>query len=388
MRIASVPSFILASLLIAAQPAGAAEEPAYSGLWISTPYPAMSIGAGETAQLNVAVHGENVAPERADLRIADVPKGWTAAFIAKGEPIRAVFVGPKESPELQLRIDPPRDVAAGTYHMSIGVTGQSGKFDLPIDLTVATAQPAKLKAEADFPALKGTQSSSFEFPIHLTNESDQNALAVLSTDAPDGFQVSFTEGYQTQQITSVAIKAGEKKDIKAKVAPPDGVEAGTYDLVFAAIADKARAEVPLTLQVTGQPKLSMTAPGGLLSGHAYAGEETPIDLVLRNEGSAAAAKIKLHANEPTGWKVSFVPDQIDSIAPNGSTDVKALITPASKAIAGDYMVSFRANGSGASASTEYRETVRTSTLWGITGVVVTALALLVLMLAVRRYGRR
>ena len=54
----------------------------------------------------------------------------------------------------------------------------------------------------------------------------------------------------------------------------------------------------------------------------------------------------------------------------------------------DYVASFRANGRGESASADFRITVTTSTLWGIVGVGIIAVALLVLLGAVARFGRR
>jgi uncharacterized membrane protein len=51
-------------------------------------------------------------------------------------------------------------------------------------------------------------------------------------------------------------------------------------------------------------------------------------------------------------------------------------------------LTLRANAGDQSASAEYRVTVLTSTLWGIVGVIVVAVALGVLGLVVSRYGRR
>jgi uncharacterized membrane protein len=48
----------------------------------------------------------------------------------------------------------------------------------------------------------------------------------------------------------------------------------------------------------------------------------------------------------------------------------------------------RASGEGVSESANYRITVTTSTLWGVTGIAVIIAALLVLVGAVGRFGRR
>jgi uncharacterized membrane protein len=65
------------------------------------------------------------------------------------------------------------------------------------------------------------------------------------------------------------------------------------------------------------------------------------------------------------------------------------LTPADKAIAGDYQITARANAAGGlSESANFRITVLTSTLWGAIGIAIIAIALLVVVFAVARFGRR
>jgi uncharacterized membrane protein len=86
--------------------------------------------------------------------------------------------------------------------------------------------------------------------------------------------------------------------------------------------------------------------------------------------------------------VSFEPKTVDRIAPNETKEVQALITPTGKAIAGDYVTTLRANARGESASATFRVTVATSTQWGIIGAGLIGVALLILVGAVARFGRR
>ena len=79
---------------------------------------------------------------------------------------------------------------------------------------------------------------------------------------------------------------------------------------------------------------------------------------------------------------------IPSIAPNEHKEVQALITPTDKAIAGDYVTTISADSRGENASTNFRITVTTSTLWGIAGVGIIGIALLIMVGAVARFGRR
>jgi uncharacterized membrane protein len=68
--------------------------------------------------------------------------------------------------------------------------------------------------------------------------------------------------------------------------------------------------------------------------------------------------------------------------------VQAQITPPAKAVAGDYVTTLRASARGETASSDFRIAVTTSTLWGIVGVGIIAVALLIMIGAVARFGRR
>ena len=64
------------------------------------------------------------------------------------------------------------------------------------------------------------------------------------------------------------------------------------------------------------------------------------------------------------------------------------VTPPAQAIAGDYMITLRASSRGDTASANFRTTVTTSTVWGIVGVGIIGAALLIMVGAVARFGRR
>jgi uncharacterized membrane protein len=125
-----------------------------------------------------------------------------------------------------------------------------------------------------------------------------------------------------------------------------------------------------------------------MSARASAGVETSVPVVVANTGSAPAESVELSGSAPNGWKVTFEPKVIDRIAPNQNQEVQALITPAEKAIAGDYVTSVRASSRGEQASGTFRVTVTTSTLWGIAGAGIIGAALLIMVGAVARFGRR
>src|SRR5262249_45677131 len=145
----------------------------------------------------------------------------------------------------------------------------------------------------------------------------------------------------------------------------------------------------LVADVVGQSQLSVSAPDGRLSGQAYVGNTTPFKVIVQNTGSAPARNIKLSASPPSGWSVTFTPEQIPEVPSGQQVDVTANIKPNDQAVAGDYMVSVTAQPDGGSSkSVDFRITVLTSTLWGIIGVALIAVAVVVVGLAVMRFGRR
>jgi uncharacterized membrane protein len=69
--------------------------------------------------------------------------------------------------------------------------------------------------------------------------------------------------------------------------------------------------------------------------------------------------------------------------------IKLTLIPSAQAIAGDYQTTVRADAAdGLDQSADFRITVLTSTLWGTVGIAIIAAALLVVVFAVARFGRR
>jgi len=390
MRAALLVAAIIAFNSPAFSPA-LAKEPdpnPIQGLWLATDYPALQIRAGEDTSLPLTIYDYGLPPQRTALSITDKPADWGAEITGAGKPVSAAFVDHDGRANLSLKLSVPPTAKPGDYKLTLHAEGDSAKSDLPIAVTLAAPLAAKLTATPKFPVLKGTPKSSFDFNVTVKNESAGDMLVNLSADAPQGFTAAFKEGYGSQELTSLPFKASESKDITVSIKPAPDMPAGSVPVIMHADGEKAKAETKLTLDIAGQPSLSLSGPDGRLSGDAHAGAEKSFPLVLHNSGTASAHDVALSASPPTGWKVTFEPKQVAEIPVDGDQKVNALVTPAPKALAGDYMVTMRASGGGQSQSADYRVSVTTSTLWGMAGVGVIGAALLVLVGAVGRFGRR
>lgn len=373
-------------LLISAPMIVPAQE--YRGIAVSTDYPSVTTAGRDLIIFDLAVSNYGVAPQRVDLALVQAPEGWEHTFVGGGGLIDAVFASPENEATAQLWLDPPNDAPPARYEFAVRATGSFGSFTIPLTVTIGERLPQRLDLDPEVPVLSGSTSADFTFQATLHNRSTQESLVSFSAEAPAGFQVSFNKQYQNQEISALPMEAGTEEEIEISIEPPGNVAAGDYPIRVIAATETTQATAELTVTVRGQPELSITGPNGRLSDTAVAGRESRIELTVENDGGEDARNVSFRGNAPGNWDVRFDPEEIDAIPAGESVTVDVYITPSSEAITGDYNVTVRANGDEANASERFRITVRTSALWGLVAVVIIALALLVVVLAVRRYGRR
>jgi uncharacterized repeat protein (TIGR01451 family) len=345
--------------------------------------------AGETTTVKLKLQNANTPPEALALSVTGAPDSWKVTFLGGGQPIGAAMASPNESVSLDLRIEVPAGAPTSTSNLMVHARGGSQNVELPLRVALGGDLPAKLSVKTKLPSLRGSAKSSFEYTFTVSNDSGKNLVVSLASEAPPNFQTAFTESFGSQEISSIPIDAGQNKDLKIKVTPPGNVEADRYDALILVAAEGVTAQAPVTLEITGQPKLRLAAKDGRLSGQAEAGAQTAYTLTVTNDGSAPAEAVELSATPPSDWKLDFQPKTIDRLDASETREVVAQLTPSAKALAGDYMTTMRANAKvGDSASADFRVTVTTSTIWGAVGLGVIAIALLVLVGAVARFGRR
>jgi uncharacterized membrane protein len=380
-------------VLLAAAPAVPAsaqqDAPTVKGLFLLTDYPAVTVRPGTTTTVNLRLRNYALPPERFALSVEGVPQGWTVTMLGGGQPVGAAMVATNDSTTLQLRLDVPANAAMGSENLTVSAQGQTTKVSLPIAVTLAKDLPAKLTIEPELPSLRGTSKSSFEYQLKVKNDSGRNLVIALAAQAPQNFETSFTEQYGSQELNSIPIEAGQSKTVKLKIRPPSTIAANRYPVSVKATAEDATADTTVALEVTGSPRLSLSGRDGVLSGRAEAGKETSIPLLITNSGTAPADEVELSSSAPSGWKIEFDPKTVDRIPQGGQPkEVQVRVTPPEKAIAGDYAPTFNVSSRGESASTQFRVAVGTSTMWGLFGLGIIGLALLIMVAAVARFGRR
>ncbi|HHH83824.1 MAG TPA: ABC transporter substrate-binding protein [Chloroflexi bacterium] len=363
------------------------EEPPH--LEISTSFPSQVVRAGETVSLTLDIENIGLPDQIVDIAVTSLPDGWTASFLGAGRLVHSAYVERDSSRPVTLKVMVPEDVATGSYPILVAARGQDSQDQLELELIVGELLPPQLSLEADLPVLKGTPDSNFSYRVKITNDSEQDLLVSFDVQAPEFLDITVEKAFGGQELASLPVKAGDTEDVDIKVHPLAQAPAGEYPILVRVQSAEVSETIELTAIITGKSDLNLTSPDGRLSATATAGRESPVELVLRNSGSAPAVDIEMRSSPPAGWDVRFEPDTIEALQPGEEATITAYIKPPEKAVAGDYSITFRAMPEeGTNEVAEFRITLQTSTVWGVVALVLIAAALGVVALAVSRFGRR
>src|SRR5215471_5557550 len=101
--------------------------------------------------------------------IPATPSAPNATILGGGQPVGAAQIAPDAEERLQLRLEPPAGAGHGEYKFTVEAKGEGQDLKLPITVTIGQEVPAKLKLTTNFPALRGTATTSFKYRINVTN---------------------------------------------------------------------------------------------------------------------------------------------------------------------------------------------------------------------------
>lgn len=372
--------------LMLAMPAAIAQETTVpTQLSVTTPFVGVSIKPGDTATFALDVAGP--PGTRVALSVDDVPENWETSLSGGGFQLSEVLIGETGHVSVDLDVDVPEDATEGDYGVTV-VSSSGGVVQrLPLALSVTATAGGEVSLSTDFPDLQGSADSTFSYTLDLSNGTPQEIQFGLTAEGPEGWQVEVRPSGEAQAST-VTVGGGQNTTVTVDVDPPDTAEAGSYVVVARADGGGESAEVELGVTITGSFDVELATASEVLNVDVNAGSSSTLDLVVVNSGSAPLVGVTMSATPPSGWNVTFDTEVIESIPAGESVPVIATITPADGAINGDYVVSFDARTTEASAGIDIRATVKTSAAWGLVGVAVIGLALVGLALVFRRYGRR
>ncbi len=389
--VALISALLLSCLGVLLPQVGAGEALAADrSVVVSTTYPSVVTGKGNEITFPVQVKNKGSVDEWLKLEISGAPDGWNPSLKDRGFVVREVFVPAGQTQEITLSMTPPASVQPGDYRIAVKAASVDGQVTASLEVNVGITESVStgLKLSTQYPMLRGEAGNTFEFKLDLVNQATEDRTINLSANTPEGWEVTFKPAYESTQLTSLRVKAGATQGLDVQVKPPAQVAPGEYPIQVLASSAGDKATVDLSITLTGTGKLSFTTASGRLNAEANAGSETLLQAVLQNVGAADLQNITFSASTPEGWTVTFEPDKVAELKTGASQQINVRITPSSKAIAGDYVVTMRASSGMTSDSRDIRVSVTTSTAWGFAGVLIVGIVLVGMTGIYMRLGRR
>ena len=363
--------------------------PAEPYVELSTPYPAMTVNAGDEMTVDLAIDNYSGQSQDFALAIAQMPEGWEGDFSAGGQRVGTVHARNGEVVEdIALELTVPLEAEAGDYAIVLEAAGEGFSDELTITLTVSAEELGNSSFEVEYPEQEGDAQTDFTFSATLINNTLSAQSYALAASAPTGWTVSFTPSGESTRVAALELEARTTQGVSITVVPPQNVAAGTYEIPCTATTVSERLSFTLSVTINGTYDLMLSTPSGLLSFDAYSNKESAVQLTLTNLGNTDLANVNLTSSAPTGWTVRFATETIEVIEAGATVETTAYITPGENAMSGDYLTTISAADSNTSDSAEFRVTVKTETTWGIVGVAAIVVLAIVLFVVMRRFGRR
>lgn len=356
---------------------------------LSTQYPALTVKAGDSLTFDLDLDNYSGVSQDITLSVAEIPEGWEGTFSAGSNQVSVVHVkNQATNSEVSFAVDVPLETADGEYIVRLAAQGEDFADEMEIALTVSAEEIGESSFTAEYPSQEGDATTDFTFSATLINNTLSTQNYSFTSNAPSGWQVSFQPSGESTSVAALDVEARTTQAMDISVTPPENVEAGTYEIPVTATSVNESMPITLSVTITGSYGLTLSTPSGRLSLDAYANQESAVQLSLTNTGNSDLTNVNLTSSAPTGWTVRFANETIDIIEAGATVETTMYITPGEDAMSGDYATTITARNSDANDSVDFRITVKTETIWGLTGIGVIVLLAVVIGIVMRKYGRR
>ena len=369
------------------------QTPGPQGLEMITQFP--SVVADPGADVTFTVDVTTGVPERVNLTVSGAPEGWQVRLVGGGSTIAAVSTtqDPENAGRIAAQFDVevtvPANVQAASNQVVINGESASGlTSQLQLDIVTEAQEPGQVTLTTDFPNLRGEADTAFSYSLTLSNDTNtQQTFGLEVLEVPVGWRITARPQGEEQAATAV-VDAGDDATITVTADAPADETAGVYEFAVRAVSESIQAEIPLSVEITGNFGMEFDTTDGRLNARVSAGSPTVLNLVVRNTGSAPLTDVSFSPTPPRGWQVTFSPETISEIQPTATQSVTATITASNEALAGDYVLTIRASSTDANDSVEIRTTVETSPIGYLIGIAVLVAVAIGLFVVFQRYGRR
>jgi uncharacterized membrane protein len=359
---------------------------------LTTQFPSVEMKVAQKTVLKIKAQNTGGSAGSFNLTVTS-PTGWDASLKSGSLIIKSIYLEAGESRELDLEIIPPAGEKSGIYNFSVNSYDVNGvkRSHLPISVQLPVAVvPSGIEITSLVPSIEASSGESVEFRLNVINRNTFDALIFFSAGYPQGWSVSFTPAYETVSVRSLEFSPSENQVLVAKITSPQGALPGTYNIEIAAQTDEFRDLVSLNVFLVGKYDLKLYPSNQLASFDLTQGEPHPFSFYVNNTGTASLSDLTIFSDKPTDWDIKFETSTITQLSGSAFKEVRAVVTAPLDTIPGDYLVTIYSAVSdiGISANLNYRVTVKGSVAWGLVGLGIIVVLVVVLGLIYWRMGRR
>jgi uncharacterized membrane protein len=362
------------------------------GIAVYTDYSGVAVARGENVLMDLTLENKGRSDENIDVRITAVAKGWKATLKGARYQVNGMYVPDGKAKTLALNLEPEKGIGPGKYAFQFEAKTADGAFTSGHTLTV-NVEERKVGADniqitAAYPVLRGQTDAKFEFSLEVQNKGETERTFNLAATGPEKWEINFKPAYEQKQISSIRVKEGQSQTVAVEVTPAQNAAAAEYPILVRIGSGESKAEVKLTVVLTGNYRLDAGTPNGILSLEAYAGKPVTFSLFVKNNGSAVNRNVSFSSFKPENWETTFKPEKIDALAPGEMKQVEVTIKPGPQSLVGDYSVGVMTNGEKSDKTVEMRVTVKASSAWGWIGIGLILLVIAGLSFLFIKMGRR
>ena len=370
-----------APALVLAQPeADKKDNRPERGIALYTDYSGIAVAKGETVQMDLTLENKGRTDENMDVRITSVAKDWKATLKGARYRVTGMYVPNGKTKTLALTLEPDKGIGPGKYTFQFEAKTADGKLTsnhtLSVEVQERRVGADNIQINAAYPVLRGQTDSKFEFSLEVTNKSEMERTFNLAAVGPEKWEINFKPAYEQKQISSIRVKEGANQTVAVEVTPVQNAASGEYPILVRISSGDSKAEVKLTVNLTGTYRLDAGTPNGILSLEAYAGKPVTFSLFVRNNGSAVNRNISFSSFKPENWETAFKPEKIEALAPGAMKQVEVTVTPGRQSLVGDYSVGIMTTGEKSDKTVKMRVTVKASSAWGwiVIGIILLVIA--------------
>ena len=285
----------------------------------------------------------------------------------------------------------------GSYRLSISkIAYKPAEKDITLkagekaSITVAlTRLPYYFTVYVPSPSKSEILGQRIIYEVILKNLGAEDDSYSMTLQVPENWGGMIVENPSSKiGITSLYIKSGEEKTLYAVLIPPDTAKLGQHNATLLIRSIRSGYSENLTLSVRLRGNYGIALNLEKYSIKVQAGRKAETNVKIYNTGSSSLTDVKLKVNAPKGWAVNVKPERVASLKKDGVAVFTLTITVPENTDAGDYLVTLQAVSDQKTEEEQLRVTVEKGGRQTYIGIGMIAAALVLLLIILRKYGRR